>query len=159
MNSQFINRSKLFIIDGNWIKTMSAVSGQKYTYIKSRTIGFKHFGQKPIIIALWLTSYTSVPLGMSVCVCMNVSKCKMFTEHALLKNLTGQGMIFQLTLSDDCLRWFFWPGNLPSPHPVTQDTGQVSLLHQALPSFPTPETITVFFLLWIRYVYRLFVII
>ena len=63
-----MNWSRLFIINGNWIKNMSAVFGQIYTYIKCRTIAFIHFGQK-------ILRATVKFIFIVTCVCFYVYAC------------------------------------------------------------------------------------
>lgn len=84
---------------------MSATFGQMCAYIKSRTIGFTHVGQEMIATILRLSLKTGIPvckslyvrvyIHMHVYVHVPMYVCKVFMEHTLLRNVTGQGMISQ----------------------------------------------------------------
>lgn len=121
-----MNGPRLFIINGNWIKNISAIFGQIHIYIKN--YWFHAFWPKNNYSHSKLSSYTNIHVYMdlSVCmyVCVYVGVCvcvrmhaQIFMEHTLLTNLTGQGIISQAPDSSirpllNDRRWSLWPENL-----------------------------------------------
>lgn len=118
-----MNGPRLFIINGNWIKNISAIFGQIHIYIKN--YWFHAFWPKNNYSHSKLSSYTNIHVYMdlSVCmyVCVYVGVCvcvrmhaQIFMEHTLLTNLTGQGIISQAPDSSirpllNDRRWSLWP--------------------------------------------------
>lgn len=65
-----------------------------YTYIKRRTIGFMHFGQKTIITTLQLSSFAYIHMCMSLYVNVRVY-IKWSQDIHYSEIFTGQGLISQ----------------------------------------------------------------
>lgn len=138
-----MNWFRLFIIDGNCIKNMSAVSGQMYTYIKSRTVGLKHSGQKNndnYITAKFIYTHSSVYVSMCVrvCVCLCV-KCSRNIHYWGIPQTREWPPELQPN-SMECLfnnrRWFFQLENRPCPCPICHST-QLKCLPPPPPSSPS----------------------